>query len=221
MAKLDRHVLRLDARAREVEHVEMLRQPDEVAKVGEVSRALAAVEVADRGRAAHRHRGDMPAAERDVALGRAAEDLHRLRRRADRLLDERALEPHHLRLLVHVRAARPKPRPRLVQEHSDPVLLQDRQRGLVDVGDLVRAQELERRERALERAVADRPLLGCDGGHRPAATPSPAALPRRLVRHAATSRNGSPSASTSTSTPRPGPGGGCWAPSARGGSPLP
>ena len=106
VAELDRHVLRLDARARQVDHVEVLRQPDEVAEVGQVARALAAVEVADGGRAADRHGGEVAAAESDVPLRRAAEDLHRLRRRGERLLDEPGLEPDHLRLLVDARARR-------------------------------------------------------------------------------------------------------------------
>ena len=69
--ELHRHVLRLDARAGDVHHVEVLRQPDEIAEVREVARALAAVEVADGGRAADRHRREMATAERDGALGRS------------------------------------------------------------------------------------------------------------------------------------------------------
>ena len=219
--ELDGNVLRLDARPGHVNDVEMLRQADEIPEVGEVARALAAVEVADGGRARDRHRCDVAAADDGGALLGAAEDLERLGSGRDRLLDQPAVEAHEQRLLVDGRARFAEMRARLRKEDADPLLLEDRQRGLVQVRDLVRAQDLERRERVLQVAVPDRAPLGRRRRHgRPtAATSSP--LSRRLCHHAARSRNGSPSASGSTSMPRPGPAGGGCAPSARVGSPLP
>ena len=55
MTELQGHVLRFDARSRHVDHVEVLRQLDEVAEVGEVPVALPSVEITHRGRAADRN----------------------------------------------------------------------------------------------------------------------------------------------------------------------
>ena len=128
MPELHRHVLGLDARAGHVHHVEVLRQPDEVTEVGQVARALAAVEVADGGRAADRDRGEMAPAERDGALGRTADELERGRRQGERLLDELGGEAHHHRLLVDLGAGGAEDLARLGQQHPDAVLLEHRQR---------------------------------------------------------------------------------------------
>ena len=77
MAELHRHVLRFYTRACDVNHVEVLGQPYEIAEVGKVTGALAAVEVADGRGAAHRHGREMTTAERDRAFGRAADELKR------------------------------------------------------------------------------------------------------------------------------------------------
>ena len=219
--ELDGDVLRLDARAGHVHDVEVLRQTDEVAEVGQVARALASVEVADGGRARHGHGRDVSTSEERVPRGRAAEDLHRLRCESDRLLDETAVERDHLRLLVDRGAGRAEVGTRLREEDSDPLLLEDPERRLVQVRDLVGADDLEGRERELEGAVAERALLRRRCGDSRAAAAASPALSRSLGHHAARSRNGSPSASRSTSMPRPMPAGGRCAPSARGGSPPP
>ena len=128
VAELHGHVLRLDARAGDVHHVEMLRQADEVAEVREVARALAAVEIADGRRAADRDRGEMAAAERDGPLGRTADQLERARRQGDGLLDELRCEPHQHRLLVDLGPGAAEDLASLGQQHPDAVLLEHGER---------------------------------------------------------------------------------------------
>ena len=80
MAGRHRQVVRLErAAALLVDHVERADQPDVVDEVGEVAGAPTAVEIADEGRPAHRAEDEVRAAERQVPLRVAGEQLERRR----------------------------------------------------------------------------------------------------------------------------------------------
>ena len=143
-------------------------------------------------------------------------------RRREGLIDELGLEPHRHRLLVDPCARLAEQRPGLGQQHADAVLAQDRQSRGVEMLDLIGAEDLDRRKRVLQRAVAERPPRSHRGWRGRASAPPASPLSRALLHadpfaddgailclalsgYAEMSRTGSPSASMSTSIPSPAP----------------
>ena len=76
------------------------------------------------------------------------------RRQGEGLLDELRREPHEHRLLVDLGAGGAEDLASLGQQHPDAVLLEHRERRGVELRHLVGAEDLDRRERVLERAIA-------------------------------------------------------------------
>ena len=80
--------------AEQVDRVEVLGKPDEVAVVAQVARAPAALAVVHVGRSGDEAEADVPAAEDDLPGGVARREDEGRGSGRERLRDETAIEPH-------------------------------------------------------------------------------------------------------------------------------
>ena len=161
----------------EMDDVEGLSEADEVLVVAMIPRPAAAGAVGRIGRAPHRAEGDVAAADGEAAGGIARMQGEFSRREPDLRLDQRGRKAHALRGRIDIGAGvlQHRTRPVVQEVHAD--LLEHCERGAVDRLQLVRRNEIERREgqARLRRRPARR------GWRRALAAPSlPAPLLLRL-----------------------------------------
>ena len=120
-----------------------------------VARAPSALAIERVGRARDRAKGDMIAADDDVARGVSRMQREAFRREADFRFDERGIEAHPIRGGIDVRAGVFEERLGLVVQNVDADFLQNRQRGLMDRL-RVRLSRRDRRGRSAIAAVRPR-----------------------------------------------------------------
>ena len=122
--------------------VEALGQAKEVAKIREVARAAAAVEIADIGCAADDGEGDGVSADFDVAFGIAGMQRETGRQAGYQVFDQARLETHSRALALDCGAGLAPHLASLGQQEIDADLLQHLQRGGVNGLDLVGRKDL-------------------------------------------------------------------------------
>ena len=146
MARIRRHFdRRADLVAEHVDAIEMLRQPDEVLVVAQVSGAPPALHVVHVGRPGDEREVDRVAAEMD-RVDRVARGQRVGRRRGlQRLGHQPAVEPHGLRRVIDLGACLLEQRQRARAHRLDAEIFQNVQRGLVDRLDLVGREHRHRR----------------------------------------------------------------------------
>jgi hypothetical protein len=154
MPQVQRNVLCLDRGPERVDHVEGLREPNEIAEIAECPRAPSSQAVGDVRRTGNGHHREAPPADRDDAIRTATDKLYRARRSGECLFDETAIEADHFRSFVHEGAGAGEPTARAGVEHTDAEVLQDREGGQMQHLDVVIGEHAQGVERVLEPAVA-------------------------------------------------------------------
>ena len=141
--------------AEEVEAVEAGRHLHQLAEILEGARTPSAVEIGDVGRAGN-HRGDDPIASQGyVAFGNPAVKREFTGDRRDCLENESAVEAHTHGGIVDVGACLAIELPGIPAQDLHPEFLKDIERGIVDVFQLVRRKNIERRKRIAHLAPGE------------------------------------------------------------------
>ena len=132
--------------AKEMQAVETLSKAQEIAEVGEVAFATAALEIMGKRRTCHRAEGDPVAADRNRSFRVPGMEREFRRCVGDGLSHERPREAHPFGGAVHVGACVCQNVERPVMKEFDADLFENAQRPVLDEGKFVPGDRFQRRE---------------------------------------------------------------------------
>jgi hypothetical protein len=153
MAELHWYVLRLYTGRLQMNDVEMLAEAEEILRIGKGAGPFAPIEIGDMRRPTDSGKGDMIAAQDDIAIRLAASQGEDPGRRRQGLLDQAGIQMYHQAIGIDLGAGLAKPFPSTFMQHADAKLLQDAQGSAMDLGDMILGKAPRPNQRIDQMAV--------------------------------------------------------------------